>query len=59
MSTRNTVVKNHKDIERIYAQCNSAPKVCEVQSVDGVLDQQLTRSEKKVGEGKTSYRDGM
>jgi hypothetical protein len=46
-----------------YTTSDSAPEVCEVQSVDQVLDQQLTRPEEEmeeeVAEDKTTFLDAL
>jgi hypothetical protein len=43
-------VKHCEEFERSCVQCDSALGVCEVQSVDQVLDQKLTRPEKELKE---------
>jgi hypothetical protein len=44
VSPLNTTVKSHEETESCV-QCNSVLKVCEIQSTDQVLGQQLTKPE--------------
>lgn len=62
MSTLNISVKSHEETEIGHDQCDRANEACEVQSVDQMLDQQLTRPEaepeKEVARDKTASIPG-